>query len=96
VGGDRADVQLAAIEAGTQCLILTGNLYPNEIVISKADITGIPIVVVRGDTFSVAKRVEELSSKLRLKEKEKVDSGIHLIEEEVDFARLYEGLGITL
>jgi BioD-like phosphotransacetylase family protein len=96
VGGDRADVQLAAIEAGTQCLILTGNLYPNEIVISKADVTRIPIVVVRGDTFSVAKRVEELSSKLRLKEKEKVDSGIRLIEENLDFKRLYEGLGITL
>jgi hypothetical protein len=96
VGGDRADVQLAAIEAGTQCLILTGNLYPNEIVISKGDITGIPIVVVRGDTFSVAKRVEELSSKLRLKEKEKVDSGIRLIEEEVDFKRLYESLGLSV
>ena len=96
VGGDRADVQLAAIEAGTQCLILTGNLYPNEIVISKADITGMPIVVVRGDTFSVAKRVEELSSKLRLREKEKVDSGILLIEEKVDFKRLYESLGLSV
>ena len=96
VGGDRPDIQLAAIEAGTQCLILTGNLYPNEIVISKADITGIPIIVVRGDTFSVAKRVEQLSSKLRLREKEKVESGIRLVEEKVDFSRLYKGLGITV
>jgi len=96
VGGDRADVHLAAIEAGTQCLIMTGNLYPNEIVISKAEITGIPIVVVRGDTFSVAKRVEELSGKLRLRQKEKVDNGIRLIEENVDFERLYKGLGIQI
>jgi BioD-like phosphotransacetylase family protein len=95
VGGDRSDIQLAAVEAGTRCLILTGNLYPNEIVISKADITGIPIVVVRGDTFSVAKRVEQLSGKLRLREKEKVESGIRLVEEKVDFGRLYKGLGIT-
>ncbi|MBW2259162.1 MAG: phosphotransacetylase family protein [Deltaproteobacteria bacterium] len=94
VGGDRADIHLAAIEAGTQCLILTGNLYPNEIVISKAEVTGIPMVVVRGDTFSVAKKVEELSSKLRLREKEKVDSGIRLIEERVGFKRLYQALGI--
>jgi hypothetical protein len=95
VGGDRPDIQLAAIEAGSQCLILTGNLYPNEIVISKADMSGIPIVVVRGDTFSVAKRVEQLSGKLRLREKEKVESGIRLIEEKVDFGRLYKGLGIN-
>jgi BioD-like phosphotransacetylase family protein len=95
VGGDRADIHLAAIEATTQCLILTGNLYPNEIVTSRAEMRGIPIVVVRGDTYSVAKRVEELSRKLRLREKEKVYCGIRLIEEKVEFKGLYEALGIS-
>jgi len=97
VGGDRADVQLAAIEAmTTRCLILTGSLYPNEIVISRAELKGIPIIVVRGDTYSVAKRVEELSRKLRLREKEKVDCGIRLIEEEVSFEELYQAIGISV
>jgi hypothetical protein len=96
VGGDRADVQLAAIEAMTQCLILTGNLYPNEIVVSRAELRGIPIVVVRDDTYSVAKKVEELSRKLRLREKEKVYCGIRLIEEGFDFQRLYKTLGISV
>ena len=95
VGGDRADIQLAAIEATTQCLILTGNLYPNEIVVSRAEMRGVPIVVVRDDTYSVAKKVEEVSRKLRLREKEKVYCGIRLIEENVDFKRLYEALGIS-
>jgi BioD-like phosphotransacetylase family protein len=94
VGGDRADVQLAAIEAMTQCLILTGNLYPNEIVVSRAELRGIPIVVVRDDTYSVAKKVEELSRKLRLREKEKVYYGIQLMDEKVNFERLYQTLGI--
>lgn len=96
VGGDRADIHLAAIEAGTQCLILTGNLYPNEIVVSKAEMRGIPVVVVRADTYLVAKKVEELSAKLRLKEKEKLYCGIHLIEERVDFKGLYEALSIRV
>jgi hypothetical protein len=96
VGGDRADIQLAAIEAATQCLILTGNLYPNEIVISRAELRGVPIVVVRDDTYSVAKKVEELSRKLRLREKEKVYSGITLVEEKVHFERLYHALGIKI
>jgi BioD-like phosphotransacetylase family protein len=96
VGGDRSDVQLAAIEAGSQCLILTGNLYPNEIVISRAELAGIPVVVVRGDTYSVARNVEDLSRKLRFTQKEKVDAGIHLVEERVDFPQLYEALGIKL
>ena len=96
VGGDRADIQLAAVEAMTQCLILTGNLYPNEIVVARAELKGIPIVVVRDDTYSVAKKVEELSGKLRLREKEKVYCGISLIEEKVNFERLYESLGISV
>ena len=96
VGGDRADVQLAAVEAMTQCLILTGNLYPNEIVVSRAELKGVPIVVVRADTYSVAKNVEELSRKLRLREKEKVYCGIRLIEEGFDFKRLYKALGISV
>jgi BioD-like phosphotransacetylase family protein len=96
VGGDRADIQLAAVEAMTQCLILTGNLYPNEIVVARAELKGIPIVVVRGDTYSVAKKVEELSGKLRLREKEKVYCGISLIEEKVNFERLYKSLGISV
>jgi len=96
VGGDRADIQLAAIEATTQCLILTGNLYPNKIVVSKAEMRGVPIVVVRDDTYSVAKKVEEVSRKLRLRQREKVYCGIRLIEEEVDFKRLYEALGISV
>ena len=95
VGGDRADIQLAAIEAATQCLILTGNLYPNEIVIARAEMRGVPVVVVRDDTYSVAKKVDELSRKLRLREKEKVFCGIRLIEKHVDFERLYQALGIS-
>jgi hypothetical protein len=57
---------------------------------------GIPIVVVRDDTYSVAKKVEELSGKLRLREKEKVYCGIRLVEERVDFKKLYKALGITV
>ncbi|NVM20809.1 MAG: phosphotransacetylase family protein [Desulfobacterales bacterium] len=96
VGGDRADIHLAAVEAMTQCLVLTGNLYPNEIVVSRAELRGIPIVVVRDDTYSVAKKVEDVSRKLRLREKEKVYCGIRLIEEKVDFERLYEAMGISV
>lgn len=95
VGGDRADIQLAAVEAMTQCLVLTGSLYPNEIVVSRAEVKGIPIVVVRDDTYSVAKKVEELSRKLRLRENEKIYCGIRLVEEKVDFERLYKALGIN-
>lgn len=36
-GGDRTDIQLAALETSTSCLILTGNLRPSPLVIKEAN-----------------------------------------------------------
>jgi hypothetical protein len=94
VGGDRADIQLSAIESGTECLILTGELYPGEIIIARAEQKNIPILVVRDDTYSVAKKLERLSVRLRLRDKVKVDRGINLVMENVNFPLLYKKLGI--
>lgn len=96
VGGDRADIQLSAIESGTVCLILTGELYPSEIIISRAEQRDIPILVVREDTYSVAKKLERLSVRLRLRDKAKVARGMDLVMENVDFPLLYEKLGIKI
>lgn len=96
VGGDRADIQLSAIESGTVCLILTGELYPSEIIISRAEQRDIPILVVREDTYSVAKKLEKLSVRLRLRDKAKVARGMDLVMENVDFPLLYKKLGIKI
>jgi BioD-like phosphotransacetylase family protein len=94
VGGDRADIQLSAIESGSVCLILTGELYPGEIILSVAEQKGIPILVVREDTYSIAKKLEKLSIRLRLRDKAKVERGMNLVTENVNFQLLYEKLGI--
>jgi BioD-like phosphotransacetylase family protein len=96
VGGDRSDIQLTAIESGTECLILTGELYPSEIIIARAEQNNIPIMVVRDDTYSVAKKLERLSVRLRLRDKSKVESGMKLVTENVDFPLLYKKLGIKI
>jgi len=94
VGGDRADIQSSAIESGTKCLILTGELYPSEIIIARAEQEDIPILVVRDDTYSVARKLERLSVRLRLRDKAKVTRSIDLVAENVNFPLLYEKLGI--
>ena len=43
-GGDRADIQLAALETSTKCIVLTGDLYPNAIILARAQECGVPIV----------------------------------------------------
>ena len=44
-GGDRADIQLAALETSTRCLILTGNLYPSPAVLNRAEELCVPVLL---------------------------------------------------
>jgi BioD-like phosphotransacetylase family protein len=94
VGGDRSDIQLSAIESGSVCLILTGELYPSEIIISRAEQKDIPIIIVKEDTYTIAKKLEKLSIRLRLRDKAKVVRGMEVVMENVDFRLLYGKIGI--
>jgi len=91
-GGDRGDIQLAALETNTQCLILTGNLYPNDVIIAMAEEREVPIMVVRSDTLTVVQRVEDIMSTMRLRDMRKIDRAIQLVSDEVNFPLLYERL----
>ncbi len=95
VGGDRTDIQLVAIENGVGCLILSGNLYPNDIIIARAEAKGVPILVVRDDTYTVAKNVDAMAGRFRLRKREKIDHGIKLVDQVFDFEKLYERLNLV-
>ena len=60
-GGDRADVQGAALEApGVRCIVLAGSLEPPSAVVSKAQEKGIPVLSVSRDTLSVVNEMEDV------------------------------------
>ena len=94
VGGDRADVQLMAIEGNCPCLVLTGNLFPNDIILSRADTLNVPIVMVRQDSFTIAKKVEALLNRHKMRDVIKIRQGAQLISNNLDFLSLKSGLGL--
>jgi BioD-like phosphotransacetylase family protein len=94
-GGDRPEIQLAALETNAKCVILTGNLYPNDIIIARAEERGIPLLVVSEDTITTVQQVEELIGRLKIREERKIARGIDLIREHLNFQLLYEKLGIS-
>ena len=94
VGGDRADVQLVAIEGNCPCLVLTGNLFPNDIILSRADTLNVPIVMVRQDTYTVAKKMEDLLSRHKMRDVMKIRQGTQLVSNNLDFAAIRAGLGV--
>ena len=94
VGGDRPDLQLAAIEGGAACLILSGNLYPSEIILSRAEEYEVPVLVVRADTYDIAHRLERLRLGVPLREPAKIARGLALVRAGLDFSALYAKLGL--
>ena len=95
VGGDRSDLQLVALEGSSPCLILTGNIYPNDIILTRSEVLGIPIIVAREDTFTVAQKMENILNRTKLRESVKIDQGCHLVNENIDYDHLFDNLGIT-
>ncbi len=94
-GGDRPDIQLAALETNAKCVILTGNLYPNDIIISRAEERGVPLLVVPEDTLTTVQQVEDILGRLKIRKERKINRAIELVKEHIDFRVIYEKLEIT-
>jgi BioD-like phosphotransacetylase family protein len=94
-GGDRADIQWAALETGVACLILTGHLRPQPEVLRRAEELGIPVLLARQNTLETVEAIERVFGKTRLAQPEKLARFEALMAEHFDFARLYQELGIS-
>ena len=95
-GGDRSDIQLAALQTSTKCLILTGDLYPNEIIITQAEERHVPIMIVKKDTLSTIEECERIFGRMRIRDERKVKRAIDLVKERIDFERMYERLELNV
>jgi BioD-like phosphotransacetylase family protein len=93
-GGDRADIQLAALETSTVVLILTGYLHPSPVVLHQAESLGVPVLLVKENTMETIEMIERAYGKTRLGQPEKLDAFTQLLDQNVDFDIVYETLGI--
>ena len=94
-GGDRTDLQLAALETSTSCLILTGHMNPQPLIISRAEDVEVPILSVDLDTLSTVEIVDQAFGKVRLQEKIKVGCIQELMAKNFDLERLFSQLNLT-
>jgi uncharacterized protein len=93
-GGDRADIQLAALETSTQCLILTGHLSPQPFIVSRAEDLEIPILSVDLDTLTTVEIIDRAFGRVRLQEPIKINCARELFGNHCEIDRLLSRLGI--
>ncbi len=73
IRGNRPDMQLAALETSTRCLLLSGSSEPPMYnVQQKAESKGIPIILTERDTNSVVAAVEDALGKTRFSQEKKL------------------------
>ena len=63
-GGDRSDLQLAALTTDISALVLTGGIRPNSHVMAEAHAQDVPVFVIAAHTYEVAERFERLESRI--------------------------------
>jgi hypothetical protein len=93
-GGDRSDIQLAALETPTRCLVLTGGLEPSPTVLARAQDLGIPVVLVQQDTLATVAVIEQLLGKPRLREPGKIAYVLDQFATHLDLPLLDNLLGL--
>jgi uncharacterized protein len=93
-GGHRADIQLAALETSTKCLVLTGDQMPNDIIIARARELGVPIIMVHHDTLATVEKLESVLGRIRIREDRKVQRARELLRDRLNVRRIIEKVGL--
>ena len=94
-GGDRFDIQIAALESSTQCLVLTGRLSPRSDILDRARDLEVPVLSVDLDTLTTVEIIEKAFDQVRLHEPIKVECIGHLMQQHFDTSRLMDSLGLN-
>jgi len=87
--GDREDILRLALDSHKQkCrisgLVLTGDLMPVDEFISQIRDAGIPVLLAKQDTYTVAYKLHDLTVKIRPKDREKIELVKQMIHDYVD------------
>ena len=95
-GADRTDIQLAALEASTQCLILTGIGKPLPQLINRAEEVEVPVLKVDHDTLSTVELAEAAIGHGRLHESVKASHAIKYVIDHCRFQKLFQRLRLPV
>jgi BioD-like phosphotransacetylase family protein len=94
VRGERADMQLAALETPTKCLIVTNNVKPLPFVIIRAQEKHVPIIMVKQDSSAAIVGIEEALAKASFRSRRKLEMFGKVLDSCFDYQALYSELGL--
>lgn len=85
-GGDRVDLALAALDQDVSCLILTGYMQPDNVVITAANEKKIPILLSPSDTYTTIRNMERVKPGIQ---KDEIQMVFDLLDKFIDWNSLF-------
>jgi len=86
--GDRLDDDLISVLMSADCpvsgLVLSGGFEPRSGLLAMLGQSGIPVILSREDTYSVARRLNEMHFKIRAQDTDKVETAKRLVRDLID------------
>ncbi len=89
-GGDRSDLALTALETSTSVIILTGGLYPDVRVLSRAEEKGVPVILVHEDTFTTVENLQSVYRSIDPKNREAIKIVSNNMDKHVQWKKVLE------
>jgi len=94
IRGERPDMQLAALETSTRCLVLSGNTAPTPAVLSRAEDKKVPIILAKEDVATIVASIEDALNKTRFNQEKKLPRLAEIMEPHFNFQAVYQELGL--
>lgn len=91
---DRPDMQLAALETPTRCLVLSGSTQPPIYnVFQKAESRGVPVIAAGASTSEIVASIEEALLQARLHQEKKLAGLAELVKQNLDIKAVVASAG---
>ncbi len=94
VRGDRPDIQMAALQTPTSCLILTKGVSPIEYVFYEAENQEIPILLTDLDTIPAMESLANIQDRARFDHPDKLARFRQLLTDHVDVGAVLQAVGL--
>jgi BioD-like phosphotransacetylase family protein len=95
IRSNRPDMQLAALETATRCLVLCGDTPPIPAVLYGAEVKHVPVILTETDVASTMDIVEAALASNRFRQEKKLPRLAELMGQQLDLPALYKGLGLV-
>ncbi|MFC2055987.1 AAA family ATPase [Chloroflexota bacterium] len=92
---ERPDMQMAAMETSTRCLVLTRDTPLKPVVLDRAEEKKISIIIAKGDVTSIISNIEDAFGKVKFNQENKLPKLTEIMGQHFAFQTVYKGLGLA-